>query len=193
MINYRWGLKAQLYRIFRSWFPFNIILKRENQNLKLLLQSFETKGKKVIDLGSGTGNVLQFFQDADQLWGIDITLEMLRIAKQLFPDAVLVQANVSQLPLKKESFDVVTAVGVSEYLKNPEPLFEETRRILKSTGHLLITYSPSGIWTGFRSLLGHRIYPGKLEQIKATGERTDFQFVKQTHSFMQCQVLFQKM
>lgn len=187
-----WNLNAKLYRSVRTGFPFNLILNGENRNLKLLLRSIEIKGKRVVDLGTGTGNVLYYLGDADPCLGIDLTFDMLKRAQQNYPDAKLVVADALKLPIKTDSAELMTTVGLSEYLKDVKPLFKEAYRILKDSGCLLLTFSPPGIWTRLRVLLGHPIYPRTLDELKVIALNEKFHFMRNTHSLMQGQALFEK-
>jgi len=192
MNNSLWNLKVKFYRSIRNYFPLNQILNCENQKLEFLLNSLETKQKKVLDIGTGTGNVLQFFADADCLIGIDITLPMLKAAMQIHPGSKLIQADALNVPVKPDSVEFITAVGLSEYLKDIDLFFKEAHRILRNGGYFLLTFSPSGLWSGLRFLLGHRIYPRSLEEIVTFASNKQFLLIKSIRSLMQVQVLFQK-
>ena len=192
MNNSLWNLKAKLYRYLRSRFPFNLVLKGENKRLELILRSIDITGKKVIDLGTGTGNVLQFLASTDVQFGIDSTFSMLKLAKQLHTRANLIQADVLKLPIKNNSVELAVAVGLSEYLKDIKSLIMEVYHILKLNGFLVITFSPSGIWTRLRLILGHPIYPRTFEELITIAKQERFQFVKNSYSLMQGQVLFKK-
>lgn len=187
-----WSLKAKFYRSLRANFPFNIILKGENKKLELILDSIRIKNKKVVDLGTGTGNVLQYLVSSNLVFGIDLTFSMLKTAKQFYPGANLIQANVLELSIKKKSVELVTAIGLSEYLRDIESLFKETNRILKFNGFLVLTFSPRGICTWLRLLFGHPIYSRTLADLITIAKNERFQLVQNSHSLMQGQVLFQK-
>ena len=98
----------------------------------------------VVDLGTGTGRVLELFADqARQLYGIDSSREMLAIArtsleKHGVKQAELRQADVYALPLADASADVVTVHQVLHFLDEPQKALFEARRILKPSGRLLI-------------------------------------------------------
>ena len=98
----------------------------------------------VVDLGTGTGRVLELFADqAKQLYGIDSSREMLAIArtsleKHGVKQAELRQADVYALPLADASADVVTVHQVLHFLDEPQKALFEARRILKPSGRLLI-------------------------------------------------------
>ena len=107
-----WKLKAKLYRSLRSKFPFNLVLKGENKRLEFILHSLEIAGKKVIDLGTGIGNVLQFFVRSGVLIGIDSTFSMLKLAKQLNTGVNLIQADALKLPIKRNSFELAICIYI---------------------------------------------------------------------------------
>jgi ubiquinone/menaquinone biosynthesis C-methylase UbiE len=98
----------------------------------------------VLDLGTGTGRVLELFADqAKQLYGVDSSREMLAIArtsleKRGVKRAELRQADVYALPLPDASADVVTVHQVLHFLDEPQKALFEARRILKPSGRLLI-------------------------------------------------------
>jgi ubiquinone/menaquinone biosynthesis C-methylase UbiE len=98
----------------------------------------------VVDLGTGTGRVLELFADqAKQLYGVDSSREMLAIArtsleKRGVKRAELRQADVYALPLPDASADVVTLHQVLHFLDEPQKALFEARRILKPSGRLLI-------------------------------------------------------
>jgi ubiquinone/menaquinone biosynthesis C-methylase UbiE len=187
-----WSLKAKFYRTLRTNFPFNLILKEENKKLKLMLSSIEVSNKTIVDLGTGTGNVFQFFVDSKLTIGIDFTFSMLQSTRRFYPETNLLQANAIALPIKHSSVELVTAFGLSEYLKNIEPLFKEAYRALKKNGFLVLTFSPRGIWSRLRLLLGHKIYPRTFADLDAIAKSEGFQIIKNSNSIMQSQVLFQK-
>ncbi len=192
MNNLLWNLKAKLYHKVRSRFPLNLILKRENQNLELMLRSLDIHNKKVMDLGTGIGNAIRHFKNSNIMFAIDFSFSMLHVARQIYPYVHFVQANALTVPLKANSMDCITAVGLTEYLKNLEPLFKEIYRLLKSKGFLILTFSPYGIWTRLRLLFGLPIYPRTLDELISIARNERFQHIKNSHSLMQRQVLLQK-
>ena len=152
----------------------------------------QVNGKNILDLGVGTGNVIQLLNKAATIVGIDITESKLKATKIRYPDLFLIQADGRKIPLKKTTFDVITAIGLVEYLQNPEPLFQEANRILINSGYFVITFSPVGVWTILRLLLGHRIQSGNLKQFMQFSENNGFRMIHQTRSFIQHQLLLQK-
>lgn len=57
------------------------------------------QGMTVVDLGTGTGNLLQrFAKSGCALWGLDFSLEMLEKARASLPSATLLQADLLSAP-----------------------------------------------------------------------------------------------
>ena len=191
MNNLLWSLKAKLYQALRHGVPFNFILAGENKKLNRLVASLDLKTKRVIDLGTGTGNAIQFLNDAQIVLGIDVTFQMLQAAKNCYPEAKLIQADASQVPAKSNSVDVITAIGLSEYIEDINLLFSEFVRLLKNGGYLVFTFSPPAFWTSVRLLLGHRIYPRYFDEILLIAKKSRLHLVKKSRTFMQEQILFQ--
>ncbi len=192
MNSHRWAMTARCYERFRGLFPFNLILKAENRQLQALLESIELVDKIVVDLGTGTGNALQFCNADDLAIGIDANFTMLQFARKNRPNCFFIQAEASALPLKSGLANLVLAIGLSEYLNDLESLFEEIARISSNGAWCIFTYSPISMMTHVRTLLGHKIYPRRLEDIARIARLWNFKITKQARSWMQGQILFQK-
>src|SRR5690625_4683705 len=75
-----------------------------------LLDSIDVAGKSVLEIGSGPGgNLLELFRKKpSKLAGVDISEEMVELAKNKLPEVVSIQKiNGSELPFTNDSFDVV--------------------------------------------------------------------------------------
>jgi len=187
-----WRLKRRLFDLFRDNYPFRDILEKENENFRQLIEKADIKGKTVLDLGVGTGNVLFFLDSASKSYGLDFTESMLKQAKERFPEAGYVKAKAQSLPFKSNSLDVITAVGLVEYVKDIIPIVEESCRVLKKDGYFLLTFSPKNIWTRLRVLLGHPVYARKLGQLESVIKFCHFEVCECMESMMQNQVLLKK-
>ncbi len=192
MSNNFWNVTSKLYQWFRNKFPFRQILNAENKNLEALLNQISVAGKKVIDIGTGTGNVLPFLGKAEFIAGIDISLTMLISVRQAFPNIHRVQADAVSLPLKSKSADVVIAVGLVEYMKNVDHFLDNVSFVLKDGGYAVVTFSPKGLSAKARLLLGHSIYPRSLDEIIALAKNRNFIVKHHCASLMQQQILLHK-
>ena len=98
----------------------------------------------MIDVGVGTGRVLEVFADrVSRGVGVDINHSMLNVARMNLERAGLEQCSVRQadvcaLPFEDEAADLVTVHQVLHYLGDPAPAIAECARVLKPGGVLLI-------------------------------------------------------
>ncbi len=100
--------------------------------------------KALVDLGTGTGRMLELFAEtADSLIGLDLSLDMLAIARanlasKSIRHAQVRQANIFAVPLADGSADLVLLHQVLHFLDDPERALVEARRILAQDGRMLI-------------------------------------------------------
>lgn len=98
----------------------------------------------MLDLGTGTGRILELFADHYQRGlGIDQSREMLAVARSNLDNADVTHAQVRQgdvytLPLDRDSYDLITIHQVLHYLDDPQIAIREAARVLRPGGRLLI-------------------------------------------------------
>jgi predicted TPR repeat methyltransferase len=94
----------------------------------------------ILDLGCGTGlSSINFFEKNYEVIGIDISQKMLDEAKRFPYKKLICQDLEEDLKVENNYFDIITLVGVMEYIKNPRKLFIEIKNKLKKTGIFLLT------------------------------------------------------
>lgn len=100
-------------------------------------------GDRILDLGCGTGALLQGLANQDlglELTGLDYSGEMLAIARAKLPATVaLHQGIASELPWGDRHFDWVISTNAFHYFPAPDRVIQEIRRVLKPTGQAVIT------------------------------------------------------
>jgi cyclopropane fatty-acyl-phospholipid synthase-like methyltransferase len=109
-------------------------------------------GYRLLDIGCGTGHAVPFFPNVKYV-GFDMSPEYIESARKRFPQATFICQRVSHyIPVEREEFDVVLALGVLHHLDDAEAhqLFEIAHRALKSGGKLL-TFD--GVFTKDQSAL----------------------------------------
>lgn len=98
----------------------------------------------LLDLGTGTGRILELLADRYRRGiGIDASRAMLAIARARLDEDGITHASVRQgdifnLPLDRESFDLVTVHQVLHFLHDPAPAVAEAARMLRPGGRMLI-------------------------------------------------------
>ncbi|MBV7266091.1 ArsR/SmtB family transcription factor [Erythrobacter ani] len=98
----------------------------------------------VLDIGTGTGRMAEFFADkAEHVVALDKNLEMLRVARaklQHLPTAQieLVQGDFSDLPFPAASFDTVLLHQVLHFAQDPALPLSEAARVTRAGGRIAI-------------------------------------------------------
>jgi len=104
---------------------------RAHQNAVQDLIKVPDKGT-VLDIGCGSGFFSQGLTENAEVYGIDISVGMLRHASQKKIHAF--QAGAEKLPFFDASFDVVMCIGVLHCIADPEPVLKDAFRVLKKGG-----------------------------------------------------------
>ena len=131
--------QAQHWRRLRA---LHIPESRIEQELAGFLRA--RPARMLVDLGTGTGRMLQLFAPAAaRAIGVDISAAMLSLARAKLSGArwrhcALRQANVTALPFPDNMADVVILHQVLHFLPNPLAALEEAARILQPRGLVLI-------------------------------------------------------
>jgi ubiquinone/menaquinone biosynthesis C-methylase UbiE len=101
---------------------------------------------RFLDCGCGPGILVDVLAGHNiDYWGIDISHEMLKLARAQPGDdrfvsgrKRLIRGDVESLPFRSGSFDAAATLGVIEYLEADDRLLAEMARIVKPDGYLLI-------------------------------------------------------
>ena len=99
----------------------------------------------LIDLGTGTGRMLELFADrCARLEGLDLSHQMLTVARANLDRAKVTGASVRAGDVRSTSFDdgvadVVVIHQVLHFLDDPQAALVEASRILRSDGALILT------------------------------------------------------
>jgi len=100
-------------------------------------------GTRVLEVGVGTGLALPHYDATKRITGIDLSADMLDIARNRVRDGMLrnVEAlhemDAEQTAFEDARFDVAVAMFVASVVPNPRKLLAEMRRVVRPGGHLL--------------------------------------------------------
>ena len=111
-----------------------------NENKNLYLSEVEALKRHQpfgysLEVGAGTG---RFALPLGIHVGVDISLEMLKIAKKRSLKAVA--ACAERLPFPSSTFDTVLFIFTLCFLKNPRQPIEEAKRVLKPNGTITVGF-----------------------------------------------------
>lgn len=112
--------------------------------LKEYLESKHLNEYNILDLGCGTGNYLRvqvsYFKEKGINWhGMDLSKEMLEIAKAKVSNVKYAIGNVDQLPYESQSFDFITNNFAFHHFENKDSALNEINRVLKYDGIFKMT------------------------------------------------------
>jgi SAM-dependent methyltransferase len=94
-----------------------------------------------LDLATGSGALMRVAGGdgcSTHAVGVDLSGEMLRLARAAAPWARLLQADLERLPLKRSSIDVATLAFALHHLPDPHAALREISRILRLGGRLAL-------------------------------------------------------
>jgi ubiquinone/menaquinone biosynthesis C-methylase UbiE len=111
--------------------------KKEAARIKSLVSKYkESEGNELLDVACGTGHHLNYLKDAFSCTGVDVSAEILEVAKKNVEGVAFEQADMTKLNLGRQ-FDVVTCLFSSiGYVK--------TRSNLRKTIHNFAKHTKKG-------------------------------------------------
>lgn len=116
------------------------IHKIENDFVFKYLLDNEFFEGKILDVGSGTGIILENIDLLpENYFGLDISENMLKISKKKFPSHFFFKGDMSNMPFKDNSFDsVISLFGSFSYSLDHLKTVQEIERVLKPNGKFFI-------------------------------------------------------
>ena len=127
--------------------PFKKINKRMFEKISRLIKVKDNS--RVLDAGCGIGSLLQIIYSEGknlELYGIDISKEMLKIAGQKLNDnAELSLKSVEKIDFKDRSFDYIFSIDAFHHYANQKLAIRNFYRILKNGGKLIVVDFSFGI------------------------------------------------
>ena len=105
-----------------------------------LIELYGKPEARVLDLACGTGlGSLRFFEAGFDVVGVDYSSGMINVAKTRPYVELFCQSIEDELPVADRSFDIVTALGVTEFILDPAALLKRIWRALKDNGLCALT------------------------------------------------------
>ena len=110
------------------------------------------KGDTLLDVGCGTGYFSHHFsQNGLRVFGLDISEDMLAIAKNRGNGVLLVLGDAHRLPFPDKTFDITTAITTMEFTQHPGLVLQELFRVCKRIAVLGVLNKSS--WLGWKRKL----------------------------------------
>ncbi len=93
---------------------------------------------RVVDIGCGPGYILRESEFVHEVTGLDISEEMIRIAKSQAPYAKIVRGVAEELPFVKGYFDIVISRAMLHHVTDVPSALKEMARICKPGGYVIV-------------------------------------------------------
>jgi len=93
-----------------------------------------------LDLAAGSGLFTAHQRPMTmQFVGLDLSIDMLKLAKRASPEKCWLQGTGSALPLPAQSVGLLTCISAFHYMENPSAVIQEMHRVLMPGALLVIT------------------------------------------------------
>lgn len=92
------------------------------------------KAESILDAGCGEGFTMNKLKEngiGKKIEGIEYSKEAIAFGKKLFPDLIIKQGSIYDLPYKDNYFDLIVCTEVLEHLKEPAKALREMLRVSK--------------------------------------------------------------
>jgi SAM-dependent methyltransferase len=152
-------MNIQMYRIFFDiqkkhwWF---VIRKRIVLDTidRYLLKSSDLK---VLDIGCGSGVMLNALEDVGETFGMDMSDEAISFSKEIFNGKVEKGFLPDQIPYEENYFDLITALDVIEHVDRDIDSLKAIRTRLVPDGKVVITVPAyMYLWSAHDALNEHK-------------------------------------
>jgi ubiquinone/menaquinone biosynthesis C-methylase UbiE len=110
-------------------------LKRKQSILKDFLKRGNLQ-KNLLEVGCGAGELTSLVKDYLEVTGIDLTSDLIEIAKKQNISATYLCADLTQLPFENESFEAIVGDGILHHV-DLNAAFLEIKRVLTKNGRIL--------------------------------------------------------
>jgi ubiquinone/menaquinone biosynthesis C-methylase UbiE len=137
----------------------------------LRLNSFDS----VLEIGCGNGsgtNLIQKYFHPLHITAVDLDERMIQIARRTIQDETITfqVMDGSKLDFPNESFDAIFDFGMIHHIPNWKDCIEESKRVLKRGGKLILEEYSLDTFSGFPGLLYRLLLRHPYQQMFSTEE-----------------------
>lgn len=153
--------------------------------IDIILDRFLVKKEiKALDVGCGTGAVMEFLQSREyKVCGVDKSGVALSFCKKKMLNVNL--GSAEKLNFSDNTFDLITALDVLEHLPNEKKALQEIKRVLKPNGIFVATVpAHQFLWSYHDEVLHHFRRYNKKSFLQIFQDNFDVKFVSYIHFFI---------
>lgn len=137
--------KKEIISFFDSLaYSWDSNMVRNEDAIRLILDKGGIKkGTRVLDVACGTGVLFpDYISRGALVTGIDISEEMIKVAKEKFPEAEIICGDAEGFTFN-EKYDAVMIYNAFPHFTNPTGLFANLSRALENKGRLTVAHGMS--------------------------------------------------
>ena len=118
--------------------PDNLIIALEEPEVRRLLEGLPAG--RALDAACGTGRHTRHLVELGHaVTGVDITTEMLAVAKAAVPEATFDEGDLTALPYDDDTFDVIVSGLAIAHVADLDRAVAELGRVLAPGGHVVLS------------------------------------------------------
>jgi SAM-dependent methyltransferase len=115
------------------------------------------KRSRILDIGSGTGTILELLEDYGTAYGVELSTDAIQFLKRRDLNFVVRSDASLSIPFKEDVFSVITCLDVLEHVDDDVTLLNEMVRVCEPGGHIILTVPAfDALWSQHDSTLQHR-------------------------------------
>ncbi|MFH0777659.1 MAG: class I SAM-dependent methyltransferase [Candidatus Eisenbacteria bacterium] len=119
------------------------LYSNEERIVTQLVSCCQIEGAQILEVGAGSGrDSVSLVKAGGRVFVLDYVESSLSVVKEMARaegvDVQLVCADATNMPFRDGTFDVLFHQGLMEHFRDPSPLIEENRRILRKDGAILV-------------------------------------------------------
>lgn len=123
-----------------SHFKWYIEARNPLRRLQRRLLTESCKGKRILDIGGGTGRTGNaLLQSGYEVTVLDRNEAIMRFGQQSYPSPPFVRGDAYSLPFRNESFDEVILEEIIEHFEDQQKVIKEILRVLRLGGRVILS------------------------------------------------------
>jgi ubiquinone/menaquinone biosynthesis C-methylase UbiE len=160
------NIYSQLSKYYELIYYKPDLYETESEVVSSLIESHrQNENRNLLDVACGTGTHIKFFLGRYNVFGLDLSTEMLAIAKQRYPSIKFYQGSMENCHIDERFGSIMCLFGSIGFVQTVENLNTTLRRfseLLESGGVLILTpWSTQEDFT--EEIVSDRVKRGKLQ------------------------------
>ncbi len=123
----------------------------------LLKKYVKNKRNKILDIGCGTGGMLEMLKEFGDVKGVDVSTDAIKFSRKYFKNAIFKGRLPNEIPFQNSSFDLISLLDVLEHTEDDLKSLKKVYDLLKDKGVLVLTVPAYKLlWNDLDLMSGHK-------------------------------------